>query len=149
MTDSDRITENAVLKLCVLEKCKTVIWQQARHSVYGKVCVHSGLHMVCMVQIQALLQCTMNTVILGIRQSNVNTMLLRNCPIFKGGLCNISGHCHLHKHTYSSVTQGQPVHDSQHGSARHPGITDSIMLCVTPGAVAAMVGLISVWVSLS
>lgn len=84
MTDSDRITENAVLKLCVLEKCKTVIWQQARHSVYDKVCVHSGLHMVCMVQIQALLQYTMNTVILGIRQSNVTPCYLGIAQYFRG-----------------------------------------------------------------
>ena len=85
MTDSDRITENAVLKMCVskLEKCKTVIWQQARHSVYGKVCVHSGLHKVCMVQIQALLQYTMNTVILGIRQSNVTPCYLEIAQYFR------------------------------------------------------------------
>ena len=64
MTDSDRISENAVLKMCVLEKCKTVIWQQLANlfetrgvsPVYGKVSVHSVLHKVCMVQMQALQQ---------------------------------------------------------------------------------------------
>ena len=40
--------------------------------------------MVCMVQIQALLQYTMNTVILGIRQSNVTPCYLGIAQYFRG-----------------------------------------------------------------